>query len=173
MSNDFINPTEKKIILINKKKSEVCKNLPNEDLSKRRTLESINYRLLNSYIESAKKAKSVEVKLYFLSLIRKLDKEIKDDLKNKLKQRKNEEISSERNNNLTSKIKKKEIKKEISKQQQIISNNNAIPFSSGLTKEFVEKNWHLVRPCDPNEPLIKKPKKKSGSFFISNAYKYY
>ena len=50
MSNDFINPTEKKIILINKKKSEVCKNLPNEDLSKRRTLESINYRLLNSYI---------------------------------------------------------------------------------------------------------------------------
>ena len=24
-----------------------------------------------------------------------------------------------------------------------------------------------------NEPLIKKPKKKSGSFFISNAYKYY
>lgn len=107
MSNDFINPTEKKIILINKKKSEVCKNLPNEDLSKRRTLESINYRLLNSYIESAKKAKSIEVKLYFLSLIRKLDKEIKDDLKNILKQRKNEEISSERNNDLTSKIKKK------------------------------------------------------------------
>ena len=67
MSNDFINPTEKKIILINKKKSEVCKNLPNEDLSKRRTLEGINYRLLDSYIESAKKAKSIEEKLYFFS----------------------------------------------------------------------------------------------------------
>ncbi len=173
MSNDFINPTEKKIILINKKKSEVCKNLPKENLSKRRTLEAINFRLLDSYIESAKKTKSVEVKLYFLSLIRKLYKEIKDDLKNKLNQRKKEEISSERNNDLTLKIKKKEIKIEVSKTQQIISNDNAIPFNSGLTKEFVEKNWHLVRPCDPNEPLIKKPKKKSGSFFISNAYKYY
>ena len=173
MSNDFINPTEKKIILINKKKSEVCKNLPKKNLSKRRTLEAINFRLLDSYIESAKKTKSVEVKLYFLSLIRKLYKEIKDDLKNKLNQRKKEEISSERNNDLTLKIKKKEIKIEVSKTQQIISNDNAIPFNSGLTKEFVEKNWHLVRPCDPNEPLIKKPKKKSGSFFISNAYKYY
>ena len=172
MSNDFINPTEKKIILINKKKSEVCKNLPNEDLSKRRTLEAINFRLLDSYIESAKKTKSVEVKLYFLSLIRKLYKEIKDGLKDKLNQIK-EEVSSEKNNDLTLKIKKKEIKIEVSKTQQIISNDNAIPFNSGLTKEFVEKNWHLVRPCDPNEPLIKKPKKKSGSFFISNAYKYY
>jgi hypothetical protein len=173
MSNDFINPTEKKIILINKKKSEVCKNLHNEDLSKRRTLEAINFRLLDSYIESAKKAKSVEEKLYFLSLIKKLDKEIKDDLKDKLNQRKEEVISSEKNNHLTSKIEKKEIVKKVFKSKQILNNDNAIPFGSGLTKEFVEKNWHLVRPCDPNEPLIKKPKKKSGSFFISNAYKYY
>ncbi len=172
MSNDFINPTEKKIILINKKKSEVCKNLPNEDLSKRRTLEAINYRLLNSYIESAKKAKSIEEKLYFFSLIKKLDKEVKDDLKDKLNQIK-EEVSSEKNNDLTLKIEKKEIKKEVSKPRQIVNKDKPIPFDSGLTKEFVQKNWHLVRPCDPNEPLIKKTKRKSGSFFISNAYKYY
>jgi len=172
MSNDFINPTEKKIILINKKKSEVCKNLPNEDLSKRRTLEGINYRLLDSYIESAKKAKSIEEKLYFFSLIKKLDKEIKDGLKDKLNQIK-EEVSSEKNNDLTLKIEKKEIKKEVSKPRQIVNKDKAIPFDSGLTKEFVEKNWHLVRPCDPNEPLIKKTKRKSGIFFISNAYKYY
>ena len=120
-----------------------------------------------------KKAKSVEEKLYFLSLIKKLDKEIKDDLKDKLNQRKEEVISSEKNNYLTSKIEKKEIVKKIFKPKQILKNDNAIPFGSGLTKKFVEKNWHLVRPCDPNEPLIKKPKKKSGSFFISNAYKYY
>jgi hypothetical protein len=92
MNNNFINQTEKKIILINKKKSEVCKNLPKENLSKRRTLEAINFRLLDSYIESAKKAKSVEVKLYFLSLIIKLDKEIKDELKNKLNQKKRRNI---------------------------------------------------------------------------------
>jgi len=172
MSNYFINPTEKKIILINKKKSEVCKNLSKEDLSKRRTLEAINYRLLNSYIESAKKAKSIEEKLYFFSLIKKLDKEVKDDLKDKLNQIK-EEVSSEKNNDLTLKIEKKEIKKEVSKPRQIVNKDKPIPFDSGLTKEFVQKNWHLVRPCDPNEPLIKKTKRKSGSFFISNAYKYY
>jgi len=34
MSNNFINPTEKKIILVNKKKSEICKNLHKEDYHK-------------------------------------------------------------------------------------------------------------------------------------------
>ena len=92
MSNDFINPTEKKIILINKKKSEVCKNLPNEDLSKRRTLEAINFRLLDSYIESAKKSKNLDESLNFLVLTRELSKEIKDDLKNKIKQIKEKKL---------------------------------------------------------------------------------
>ena len=49
MSNNFINPTEKKIILVNKKKSEICKNLPKEDLSQRRTIEAIRSRLFDSY----------------------------------------------------------------------------------------------------------------------------
>ena len=93
MSNYFINPTEKKIILINKKKSEVCKNLPNEDLSKRRTLEAINFRLLDSYIESAKKSKNLDEGLDFLVLIRELSKEIKDDLKNKMKKIKEKKIA--------------------------------------------------------------------------------
>ena len=173
MSNYFINPTEKKIILINKKKSEVCKNLPNEDLSKRRTLEAINFRLLDSYIESAKKSKNLDEGLDFLVLIRELSKEIKYDLKNKMKKIKEKKIAVKKNKNLTKNIENLKIIEEVSKPKQIVNKDKAIPFGGGLTKEFVEKNWHLVRPCDPNEPLIKKPKKKSGSFFISNAYKYY
>ena len=104
MSNDFINPTEKKIILINKKKSEVCKNLPNEDLSKRRTLEAINFRLLDSYIESAKKSKNLDESLNFLVLIRELSKEIKYDLKNKMKKIKEKKIAVKKNKNLTKNI---------------------------------------------------------------------
>ena len=49
MSNNFINHTEKKIILINKKKSEICKNLPKDDLLKRRSIEAIRSRLFDSY----------------------------------------------------------------------------------------------------------------------------
>ena len=85
MSNDFINPKEKKIIMINKKKSEVCKNLTKKDLSKKRTLEEINFKLLDSYIESSKKAKNIDEKLYFLALVRKLSNEIKADLRDKIK----------------------------------------------------------------------------------------
>ena len=38
-----------------------------------------------------------------------------------------------------------------------------IPYASGLTREFVEKHRHLVRPCDPNE-IIKKKEKQSNGF---------
>jgi len=173
MSNDFINPKEKKIIMINKKKSEVCKNLTKIDLSKRRTLEEINFKLLDSYIESSKKAKNIDEKLYFLALVRKLSNEIKADLKDKIKKEKEKKLSLEKKYKLEVENKKVQITKETPKPIQNVNKNKAIPFAGGLTKDIVEKNWHLIRPCDPNEPLIKKPKRKSGSFFISNAYKYY
>jgi hypothetical protein len=90
-----------------------------------------------------------------------------------MKKIKEKKIAVKNNKNLTKNIENLKIIEEVSKPKQIVNKDKAIPFGGGLTKEFVEKNWHLVRPCDPNEPLIKKPKKKSGSFFISNAYKYY
>jgi len=36
---------------------------------------------------------------------------------------------------------------------------------------FVERNWKYIRPCNPYEPLEKKPKRKNGyRYFIFNGY---
>jgi hypothetical protein len=85
MSNNFINPTEKKIILVNKKKSEICKNLPKEDLSQRRTIEAIRSRLFDSYKESSEKAKTLDQRMFYFGKTKEMIIEIKQDLKNKLK----------------------------------------------------------------------------------------
>jgi hypothetical protein len=34
-----------------------------------------------------------------------------------------------------------------------------IPYNEGLTPEIIKKNWHKIRPCDPNEIIVKKEKK--------------
>ena len=88
MSNNFINPTEKKIILVNKKKSEICKNLHKEDLSQRRTIEAIRSRLFDSYNESFKKAKTLDQRMFYLGKIKEITIEIKQDVKEKLKKKK-------------------------------------------------------------------------------------
>ena len=93
MSNNFINPTEKKIILVNKKKSEICKNLPKEDLSQRRTIEAIRSRLFDSYNESFKKAKTLDQRMFYLRKIKEITIEIKQDLKEKLKKRREEKLN--------------------------------------------------------------------------------
>ena len=93
MSNNFINPTEKKIILVNKKKSEICKNLPKEDLSQRRTIEAIRSRLFDSYKESFKKAKTLDQRMFYLREIKEITIEIKQDLKEKLKKRREEKLN--------------------------------------------------------------------------------
>ena len=53
-----------------------------------------------------------------------------------------------------------------------VTNKNYIPYNEGLTLEFVEKNRHLIRPCDPNE-IIEKKEKKSNSFFCAKFTGYY
>ena len=39
------------------------------------------------------------------------------------------------------------------------TNKNCIPYNEGLTPEEITKNWHKIRPCDPNEIIVKKEKK--------------
>ena len=52
------------------------------------------------------------------------------------------------------------------------ANKNCIPYNGGLTPEFVEKNWHYIRPCDPNE-IIETKRKESNSFFYKKFKNYY
>jgi len=40
-----------------------------------------------------------------------------------------------------------------------VTNKNCIPYNDGLTPEEIAKNWHKIRPCDPNEIIVKKEKK--------------
>jgi len=40
-----------------------------------------------------------------------------------------------------------------------VTNKNCIPYNEGLTPEIIKKNWHKIRPCDPNEIIVKKEKK--------------
>jgi hypothetical protein len=37
-----------------------------------------------------------------------------------------------------------------------VTNKNCIPYNDGLTPEVISKNWHKIRPCDPNEIITKK-----------------
>ena len=41
----------------------------------------------------------------------------------------------------------------------LVTNKNCIPYNEGLTPEIIKKNWHKIRPCDPNEIIVKKEKK--------------
>ena len=173
MSNNFINSTEKKIILVNKKKSEICKNLPKEDLSQRRTIEALRSRLFDSYKEGFEKAKTFDQRSFYFGKLKEITIEIKQDLKEKLKKRREEKL-----NLLNKKKEEIEIKQKIDtnkpllsyNQSKNISNKNfnkSVPIFSSLTKEFVERNWKYIRPCNPYEPLEKKPKKKNGyRYFI-------
>jgi hypothetical protein len=52
------------------------------------------------------------------------------------------------------------------------TNRNYIPYNGGLTHEFVKKNWHYARPCDPNE-IIETKGKETNSFIYKNFKDYY
>ena len=40
-----------------------------------------------------------------------------------------------------------------------MTNKNYIPYNEGLTPEIIKENWYKIRPCDPNEIIVKKEKK--------------
>ena len=53
-----------------------------------------------------------------------------------------------------------------------VANKNCIPYNDGLTPEVISKNWHKIRPCDPNE-IITKKESRPNKFNDPNFKGYY
>ena len=53
-----------------------------------------------------------------------------------------------------------------------VTNKNCIPYNNGFTPEEIAKNWHKIRPCDPNE-IITKKESKPNKFNDPNFKGYY
>ena len=53
-----------------------------------------------------------------------------------------------------------------------VTNKNCIPYNDGLTPEVMSKNWHKIRPCDPNE-IITKKESRPNKFNDPNFKGYY
>ena len=151
MRNKFPNFIEDKIKAEFEKRNLLYKNLKGEDLSKRDTLEHINNRLLEFLKKILTNPKCINSRIFIKTCIDQIELEIK-----------NEKIVQEAKNNLAVKIEKPQVKKQIPNPVQPMVKGKPIPYASGLTKEFVEKHRHLVRPCDPNEPIKKKEKQSNG-----------
>ena len=160
MKNKFPNFIEDKIKAELEKRNLIYKNLKKEDLSKRDTLEYINNRYLNFLKKTLNNPKCKGLRGFIKTCIAQTKKEIR-----------NEKIASNKNN-LLIKNKKIKIKKEIPKCVQPVVKGKPIPYAGGLTPEFIKKNWHYARPCDPNE-IIETKGKKNNSFFYAKFKGYY
>jgi hypothetical protein len=151
MRNKFPNYIEDKIKAELEKRNLLYKNLKEEDLSKRDTLEHINDRLLEFLKKILTNPKCINSRIFIKTCIDQIELEIK-----------NEKIVQEAKNNLLVKIDKPQVKKQIPNPVQPMVKGKPIPYASGLTPEFIDKHRHLVRPCDPNEPIKKKEKQSNG-----------
>jgi len=151
MRNKFPNYIEDKIKAELEKRNLLYKNLKGEDLSKRDTLEHINNKLLEFLKKILTNPKCINSRIFIKTCIDQIELEIK-----------NEKIVQEAKNNLLVKIDKPQVKKQIPNPVQPMVKGKPIPYASGLTPEFIDKHRHLVRPCDPNEPIKKKEKQSNG-----------
>jgi hypothetical protein len=161
IKNKFSNFLEDKIKAELEKRNMLFKNLKKEDLSYKDTPEYINNKLLNylkKILTNPKYKKSWDA---IKTCISDLEKEIV-----------NEKISLDNKNTNKPKIKKIKIKKDLPIVVQSVVKVKPIPYNDGLTPEVIAKNWHKIRPCDPNE-IIEKKEKKNNSFFCAKFNGYY
>jgi hypothetical protein len=154
MRNKFPNYIEDKIKAEFEKRNLLYKNLKGEDLSKRDTLEHINSRLLEFLKKILTNPKCFNSRIFIKTCIDQIELEIKD-----------EKIVQEAKNSLAVKMDGPQVRKQIPNPVQPMVKEKPIPYASGLTPEFIDKHRHLVRPCDPNEPIKKKEKQSNGFFY--------
>lgn len=161
MKNKFSNFLEDKIKAELEKRNMLFKNLKKEDLSYKDTSEYTNNKLLNYFkkiLVNPKYKKSWDaIKVCILDLEREIE---------------NERISLNNKNKYKPKVKKIKIKKDVPSVVQSVVKGKPIPYNDGLTPDVIAKNWHKIRPCDPNE-IITKKESRPNKFNDPNFKGYY
>jgi len=161
----FLTGREKKIKSVKEKADALYNNLSQTNLSYRDSEEHLNKKMFKSYIKYSHNAKEPYSKEAAKALIEGLGRKVFGD---KVYEEKYAPFFNKRNEeelkNATINIEEKKSEQPAPdvKTSPQVTNKNCIPYNQGLTPEFVEKHRHLVRPCDPNEPIKKKEKQSNG-----------
>ena len=171
----FLTTRDKKIKSVKEKADALYNNLSNTDLSYRDSEEYLYkkmFKFLIKYSNNPKEPYSEEVAKALIEGFGRIefgDKVYEEKYASISNKEKKEELKNTATN---VEEKKSEQPAADVKTSPPVTNKNCIPYNEGLTPEIIKKNWHKIRPCDPNE-IIEKKKKKSNSFFCAKFTGYY
>ena len=171
----FLTAREKKIKSVKEKADTLYNNLSQTDLSYRDSNEHFykkNFKLLIKYTPYPKEPYSEELAKVLIECFGR--KEFGDKFyEETIAPIYNKEIKEELNKTaINAEEKKPEQPAPVIKTSPPVTNKNCIPYNDGLTPEEIKKNWHKIRPCDPNEIIIKK-ESKPNKFNDPNFKGYY
>ena len=171
----FLTTRDKKIKSVKEKADALYNNLSQTNLSYRDSEEHLNKKIFKSYIKYTPYPKEPYSEEAAKALIEGLGRK---EFGDKVYEEKFTPIFNKENKE---ELKKTAINVEEKKTERPapdikisppVNNKNCIPYNEGLTPEIIKKNWHKIRPCDPNE-IIEKKEKKSNSFFCAKFTGYY
>ena len=171
----FLTAREKKIKSVKEKADALYNNLSQTDLSYRDSNEHFykkNFKLLIKYTPYPKEPYSEELAKVLIECFGR--KEFGDKFyEETIKPIYNKEINEELNKTaINAEEKKTEQSAPVIKSSPPETNKNCIPYNEGLTPEEIKKNWHKIRPCDPNE-IITKKESRPNKFNDPNFKGYY
>ena len=155
----FLTTRDKKIKSVNEKADALYNNLTQTNLSYRDSDEHFYKKMFNTYIKYTHNPKEPYSEEVTKALIVGLGREVFGDKiyeENYAPKKNKEGLKNTAINVDEKKTEQPALDVKIISQ---VTNKNCIPYNEGLTPEIIKKNWHKIRPCDPNEIIIKKEKK--------------
>jgi hypothetical protein len=145
----FLTAREKKIKSIKEKADALYNNLSHEDLSNRNSTDHISRKIFKLLVKYSPYANAEYNKENFDKVLEFFfGKQFEDKISG--------------NKSMPPKEIEKKGEENIIPNSITMTKGKPIPYASGLTPEYIEKNRHLVRPCDPNKPMEKKEKQSNG-----------
>jgi len=171
----FLTTRDKKIKSVKEKADALYNNLSQTDLSYRDSDEHFlkkMFKLFIKYTPYPKEPYSEEgAKILIEYFGRKVfgDKDYEEKFAPIFNKEKKEELKKTA---INVEEKKPEQPAPVIKISPPVTNKNCIPYNDGLTPEVMSKNWHKIRPCDPNE-IITKKESRPNKFNDPNFKGYY